>query len=221
MIDRSIFTTKDGSKTLYWPKYDEHYHSVHGAKTESLHVFIKHGLEEVAKNINEISILEIGFGTGLNTILTYQKASDLNLSINYVSLDPYPIELGEVKSLELDKMLQVPLESILLFHTISWGEYSEIHSKDFLLLKAKTTVEDFETDQKFDLIYFDAFAPSAQPELWTMPIFEKLYHLLNKNGILTTYCAKGQVKRDLKAVGFLVEPLPGPPGKREMTRARK
>jgi len=219
--EREIFTTKDGSKTLFWPKYDEHYHSVNGALTESLHVFIHHGLEEIAKTKKEIRLLEVGFGTGLNAILTYIMTEKLHINVRYNSLEPNPISIEEVKQLDIHGQLLVPEEFVVKFHELSWGEEHIMVPEYFMLQKIKNTVEDFKSKDKFDLIYFDAFAPSSQPELWTVSIFEKMYKHLNKNGILTTYCAKGQVKRDLKSVGFTIESLPGPPGKREMTRARK
>lgn len=219
--NRELFITKDGSKTLYWPKYDEHYHSIHGALTESQHVFIKHGLEEVAELKKEISLLEVGFGTGLNTFLSYLKAKEFDLSIHYTSLEPSPISLQEVNELALHKHLSLSKESVLKFHELSWGEKHIIEQNHFQLTKEKMTIQEFDSQSNFDIIYFDAFAPSSQPELWTPLIFKKLFRLLNKTGVLTTYCAKGQVKRDLKSVGFTIESLPGPPGKREMTRARK
>ena len=212
--------TSDGSHTLFVENLNETYHSTHGAIQEAKHVFLKNGLHTINKK--EISVLEVGFGTGLNTILTFQHAEKNNIKTHYSTLETHPLEyeiiekLNYVSELKQNK-LKVPFGKI---HQSNWEEEIKI-SPNFTLIKINKKIQDFETHQKFDIIYYDAFGPTAQPKMWTKEIFNKLYCLLNDNAFIVTYCAKGQVKRDLKSVGFEVIPLPGPPGKREMTLAKK
>jgi tRNA U34 5-methylaminomethyl-2-thiouridine-forming methyltransferase MnmC len=211
--------TEDGSHTLYLKDLDETYHSKHGAIQEALHVFIDAGLNFV--NLPHLNILEVGFGTGLNTFLTLQESTDR--SINYTSLEAYPLSEDIVSQLNYTKELKLNSEGIQLFkmcHQVEWESYQKITPK-FNLNKIKVELAKYKSTVKFDVIYFDAFGPNVQPEMWEKAIFENMYAVLSDNGVLVTYCAKGSVKRTLKEVGFEVEPLPGPPGKREMTRARK
>lgn len=220
---RTIYESSDGSKTLYWKQFDETYHSVHGALTESNHVFIKSGLDyfiETSKKTS-LSILEMGFGTGLNAILTYIYANNNKLkSIQYDSLEAFPLQKNEYELLNYSSLLNIDYSTFLTFHECKWNHPHHI-STNFELTKWNTTIQEFQPTKKFDIVYYDAFAPSAQPELWTKEIFEFLFHNMQNKSILVTYCAKGQVKRDLKAVGFQVEAIPGPPRKREITRAIK
>lgn len=209
---RSITTSADGSPTLWVPELDEHYHSIHGALTESQHVFIDAGLKAIDKTT--VRILEVGLGTALNAALTAQQQGER--TIDYVALEKFPLTSEEVESLV---NTNDTLTKALL--TAQHEEKTTIQNGfDFTLL-----VEDlrkFEAASgSFDLIYFDAFAPSAQPELWSDEVFENMYKMLCSGGVLVTYCAKGVVKRSMKKAGFRVEALPGPPRKREMTRAWK
>ena len=214
---RNIVLTADGSATLYVPQWDEHYHSIHGARQESEHVFIKAGLEHVFQQNKVISILEIGFGTGLNALLSALWSNKHQRGIQYTALEAYPLTLAESSLLnysesEEDKQL------FLSLHQATWGEWNAT-TQYFSLIKCEGLLENWLPSSNSDLIYFDAFAPSAQPELWSREVFEKLYRCTNPGGLLVTYCAKGDVRRAMKAAGWEVNKLPGPPGKREMTRA--
>jgi tRNA U34 5-methylaminomethyl-2-thiouridine-forming methyltransferase MnmC len=218
-----IRQTKDGSNTLYVPALNEHYHSVHGALQESQHVFIKHGLEHVLDLRKDIKILEVGFGTGLNAILTYPFALAQKAFIQYDTLEKHPLEASVVEQLHFDRVILNPeLQDVFeQMHKAPWNEPVDIIPY-FTLQKIHETLEEFTAPQAYyDLIYFDAFAPEKQPELWSDEMFRKLYKATRPGGVLVTYCAKGSFKRSLKAAGFEVEALPGPPGKREMTRGLK
>lgn len=218
---REIITTDDGSKTIHIPEWNESYHSKHGAVQEAQHVFIKSGLFEIPKT--EINILEIGFGTGLNAMLTLNKAAETNQIIHYTGLEAYSVSLEELKDLKYDTLPEIK-DNVELFwklHSVKWNEASEVTST-FQLLKLESFLNTFEPQETtYDLVYFDAFGPRVQPEMWTFEIFETLFKSMKEAGIFVTYCAKGQVRRDLIKVGFQVEKIPGPPGKREMLRARK
>jgi len=212
--------TADGSTTIHIPEWDEQYHSKHGAIQEAKHVFIKNGLS-LFSNQN-ISILEIGFGTGLNCFITFLEAPKKNLNIDYVGVEAYPIVSEEVAKMNYVNRLNASEFSAVFnqIHQQEWEVKIDI-SPNFSLLKRKQFFNDINDENKFDLIYFDAFGARVQPELWTEEIFEKMYKSLKTGGVLVTYSAKGSVRRAMLAVGFLVEKLPGPPGKREMLRATK
>ncbi|RAU84090.1 tRNA (5-methylaminomethyl-2-thiouridine)(34)-methyltransferase MnmD [Pontibacter arcticus] len=218
-----IRQTKDGSNTLYLPDLNEHYHSVHGALQESQHVFIKHGLEHVLSSKKDIKILEVGFGTGLNAILTFPCALARQSFIQYDTLEKFPLPMDVIAQLSYEKLILNPelLDAFNQMHLAPWNEPVELIPY-FTLQKINETLEEFcPPDSYYDIVYFDAFAPDKQPELWTDDIFAKLYKAIRPGGLLVTYCAKGSFKRSLKAAGFEVEALPGPPGKREMTRGNK
>lgn len=218
-----IKTTGDGSKTLFHAKLNEHYHSIHGALTESRHVFIQHGLSLYYSSgmRNEISILEIGLGTGLNAALTMSKADELNTRVHYTALETHPVNSDILFQMEYDKILSTKeFEALTLIHSADWEKRVET-APFFSLLKLNIPVQDFDSKEHFDIIYFDAFAPEKQPEMWTEAIFKSCFDWLIPGGILVSYCAKGQFKRDLKSVGFDVKKYPGPPGKREITVAVK
>ena len=223
-MKREIIITADGSHSISVPELNVAYHSVHGAITESLHVFIKAGLIDSAifEYIGVHQVLEIGFGTGLNALLTLIEADKHKNRIYYTAIEPYPLNEEMVGQLNYCEQLNLPeyKPRFERMHEIDWEEMYEI-SEFFRLTKTKSDVSAFTTDDRFDIIYFDAFAPSAQPELWTKEIFEKMYTLLKPGGILITYCSKGDVRRAMIAAGFEVEKLQGPPGKREMIRAKK
>ncbi len=220
-MERKIIQTSDGSKSLYLPEFDETYHSRHGALQEAYHVFIRSGLDLFEEG-SEVRILEMGFGTGLNCFITWLEAQRRNLKVRYCGLEAYPISIDV--AMELDYPVALGREeSQTLFerlHTSPWDQKIEL-DKSFELTKAKDLFSDFNQTDSYDLIYFDAFGPRVQPELWTEAIFEKMHRALGPKGILVTYSAKGSVRRTMQAVGFEVERLPGPPGKREMLRATK
>lgn len=213
-------TTEDGSDSIYVPALDETYHSKHGAIQESTHVFIENGL--LPSNANDekghVSILEFGFGTGLNALLSFLFAKN-KVDIDYTTLEKYPIEPKEAAQLNYGQQLEA-VETFEKMVTCEWDTWQSI-SDTFRLRKIETDFRNYIPDQAFDLLYFDAFAPSKQPELWSIEVLEICYEALHENGIFVTYSAKGQLRRDLKELGFKVERLPGPPGKFEMLRATK
>lgn len=214
-MKRIIEHTEDGSATLFVPELNEHYHSVKGARTESQHIFINMGLK--ASTAPQPRILEIGFGTGLNALLTLEVAGQEKRRVHYTGIEFYPLSWEEVDAL---KYSDNPLFQRL--HTAPWEEDVEV-SSFFTLRKRKGDANIIaESERALDLVYFDAFAPEKQPEMWSEQLFRTLYVNMNTGGILTTYCAKGVVRRLLQTVGFHVERLPGPPGgKREILRATK
>jgi len=214
-----IITTEDGSHSLLNETLDETYHSRHGAKQESNYVFIDKGLNFFVdqNSAKAVSILEIGFGTGLNALLTAKKSSADQITINYTTIetDPLPPEIWKTLNYSLNNLL---FEDI---HEANWNEWVSL-TPTFKLFKNQISLQQVVfNDEEFDVIYFDAFAPNKQPEMWTYEMLEKVYRALKLNGVFVTYCAKGQLKRDLKTLGMSVESLPGPPGKREMVRAIK
>lgn len=219
-MKRKIITTGDGSKTIQIEEWDEQYHSKHGAVQEAYHVFIEHGLR-LFKN-SKINLLEIGFGTGLNAFITLLEAEKLGLTINYVGVEAYPVSLKEVAELGYGTRLNALSHQQLFekMHQLPWEENLQI-SKSFSINKQQKDFKEINDKEEYDLIYFDAFGARVQPELWTEEIFNIMYESLKKGGVLVTYAAKGSVRRAMQTVGFTVERLPGPPGKREMLRARK
>jgi tRNA U34 5-methylaminomethyl-2-thiouridine-forming methyltransferase MnmC len=225
----AIQQTRDGSHTLCNLELNQTYHSIHGAVYESIHVFIRAGLEFVLEKKKEVRILEIGFGTGLNALLTLQKVLERSaagepIHICYTSLEPYPVPLEVVHQLNYAQYFDdsALYQSLLgRLHQADWEQWKEIEP-GFQLEKKQVTLDDFDSQRRrFDLIYFDPFPPTAQPYLWDKMALAKLAGTLEAGGVFTTYGAQGQFKRDLKEVGMEVQSLPGPPGKREMTRAVK
>lgn len=220
ILKRQIVETKDGSQTLIIPELGEQYHSLNGAVQESNHVFINAGLNSIEKQ-ELVKVFEVGFGTGLNALLTYVNKK--GRKIKFCSIEKYPLLPDEFNALKYDEVIS-PDNSLKNVFTkmqkCKWDKYVAIdHSFD--LQKLEVDLNEFRINETFDLIYFDAFAPEIQPKLWTVEVFQKMFDLLNQNGTLVTYCAKGQVRRNMQEVGFKVERLPGPPGKREMLRAIK
>lgn len=220
-MERKIIVTKDGSVTIHIEDWDESYHSKHGAIQEAYHVFIKNGLDNF-KNDLKVSILEIGFGTGLNAFITFLEAKKRNLDVEYVGVEAYPISQEEVNQLNYVTELQADdfLSTFKFIHEADWEKKIEVDSA-FKLTKRKQFFQDINDKEKYDLIYFDAFGFRVQPELWDETIFKKMYEALLPNGVLVTYACRSSIKKAMLNVGFQVERLPGAPGKREMLRAFK
>lgn len=215
-----IFKTSDGSHSLLHTELNETYHSRHGARTESQYVFIEKGLDYFLSQSKQstVNILEVGFGTGLNAWLTLQFQQRAECTIRYTTLEAFPLvkEIwNQLNYTEFD------LKNFYALHASDWNKAVAINDS-FVLEKIHTTLQATTfAPNFFNVVYYDAFAPNKQPEMWTRDLFEKVYDSMRSGGVLVTYCAKGQLKRDLKSVGFLVESLPGPPGKREMVRGIK
>jgi tRNA U34 5-methylaminomethyl-2-thiouridine-forming methyltransferase MnmC len=216
-----IRITGDGSVTLFDPALNEHFHSTFGAITESKHVFIDNGLHATSKD--NLAIFEIGFGTGLNAFMTILDTLHHHRNITYYAIEKFPVPDDILPALNYCELLAPNPTGKDIFsrlHKAPWGVMTAI-TPGFHIFRIAADMRSFLPDFRYDLIYYDAFAPEKQPELWTTEIFSRLYEKLNTEGILTTYCVKGDVKRMLKKTGFAIEKLPGPPGKREMLRATK
>ncbi|MGV7104978.1 tRNA (5-methylaminomethyl-2-thiouridine)(34)-methyltransferase MnmD [Flavobacterium sp. U410] len=218
-MKRKIITTDDGSVTIHLEEWDESYHSKHGAIQEAYHVFIKSGLDLFT---NEVSILEIGFGTGLNAFITYLEMQKRNLKVNYVGVEAYPVSEDEVAQLNyISQLNAVDQDSVFKkMHQTNWNE-NHLITEGFDLTKRQQLFQDITDENAFDLIYFDAFGFRVQPELWDETIFGRMYKALKPNGILVTYACRTSIKNAMLTAGFSVEKLPGAPGKREMLRAKK
>lgn len=215
-----IEITGDGSHTLFLPELEEHYHSVNGAIQESKHVFIEAGLRHLKRDI--VHIFEVGFGTGLNAFLSLIE-SDASMEIHYTTIEAYPLPFSIIKQLNYaDKYLQEQQDLFYKLHEIEWGTEQQI-TPGFYLTKIQADLNqlDFSILKSFDIIYFDAFAPDKQAEMWSQQIFDHMYNITKDQGLLVTYCAKGVVRRMMQQAGYKTERLPGPPGKREMLRATK
>jgi len=219
-MNRYIVATDDGSHTLKVDEMQEHYHSTFGAINESMHVYINAGLYHVLQSKpHDLAILEVGFGTGLNTLLTLLDEKISHISVNYTAVEAYPLEKEWWTKLNYTEMLD-KTDAATLFHEIhacAWNKTIAIRP-GFILEKIHCKLEDFTAKKKFDLVYFDAFGPDVQPELWTEEVFKKIAGMTAKEGVLVTYSCKGRVKRALRSAGFEIEKLPGPEGKREMIR---
>lgn len=218
-IKRELQQTADGSHTLFIPEMDEHYHSVNGAVQESRHVFIEAGLHRLSKK--DLTVFEIGFGTGLNAFLTLLDAENSGCRIHYYAVELYPLDKQLIKALNYATVIcREKQEQFAALHEAAWNETVRI-TDHFALHKIQGDSNNCELPEGIDLVYFDAFAPDKQPEMWNQEIFDKLYAQMSEGGILTTYCAKGVVRRMMQKAGYSVERIPGPPGKREMLRAMK
>ncbi len=214
-MQRKVVETADGSRTIHIEEWNENYHSHHGALREAQHVFIDKVRERLAGR-TEISILEIGFGTGLNAFLTLQMAQELKINVRYVGLEAYPVSQDELNQLEYASIWKEGSELYEKLHIGPW-ETENVITEGFKLAKKQIFFEDWKSEGYFfDFVFFDAFGPRVQPDLWTIPIFKKMFEATNEGGFFLTYCAKGQVRRDLESVGYKMKRYPGPPGKREM-----
>lgn len=221
-MKREFLTTGDGSVTIHLPDWNEQYHSKHGAIAEARHVFLKMGLNHFLEKHPQstISVLEIGFGTGLNALLTFLALENQPVYCDYTGVENFPVVLSEVEKLNYASLLNTTSEQFLKLHESPW-ETKEAIAQNFRLTKHKKLFQDISEENKYHLIYYDAFGARVQPELWTESLFLKMHNALEPEGVLVTYAAKGSVRRAMQAVGFTVERLPGPPGKREMLRATK
>ena len=214
-----IVKTNDGSSTLFSPEFNEHYHSTQGAINESMQVYIKNGLKYCKKKT--LNIFELGFGTGLNAILTYIESKKFNLTIEYNAIELFPVKPEIIPELNYNSFLLK--EELFIFnkmHNSNWDTKIRL-SENFILHKISGDFENLVLNEKYDLVFFDAFSPDTQPNLWSKEIFLKLFNSLNSNGILTTYSSKGLVKNNLRDAGFKVYRLEGPNGKRHVLRAEK
>jgi len=220
-LKKEILLTQDGSYTVAIPEMNVTYHSIRGALQESIHIYIQSGLQYALPKvaIETISVFEMGFGTGLNALLTMQEAIRLKRRINYYAVELFPLTIEEAKALKQDDQLGTGNLAMQL-HEAPWEEEVMINEY-FTLYKTNQSLLDLSLNIQFDVVYFDAFAPNDQPELWTEAVFANLFNNLNNNGVLVTYSCKGTVRRIMQAVGFIVNKIPGPIGKAEIVRAIK
>jgi len=221
--ERQLIVTADGSHTFALKGIEEHYHSVFGALQESRHVYIENGLKKILEYQDSAKVLEIGFGTGLNALLTFMEGQALNASIIYHTLEPYPLNSQEYSTLNYPQLLggKDTDQVFLKLHESPWNKETAI-SKGFLFRKLPVPLLDAKLSSGYyDLVYYDAFGPEVQPEMWEMAMFKKMHAALRTGGVLTTYCSKGGVRRGLKQTGFYVSKMPGPAGKRDITYAQK
>lgn len=215
-----LIETGDGSSSLELEGTDETYHSRHGAVTESNHVFIRHGIDSISSKA-QISVFEMGFGTGLNALLAQEWAEENNVPVSMTSIEAFPLEAEIWKKLNYVDLNEANSKIWKSIHESPWAERTRI-SKNFELLKMHAKLEDWAPEIKtFDIVFYDAFGPKTQAELWELSALQKMHDSLKTKGVFVTYCAQGQFKRNLAQLGFKIESLPGPPGKREMTRAIK
>lgn len=214
-----IISTKDGSDTLYSPQFNEHYHSTFGAINESKHIFIKEGIN--FRQLKSVNIFEMGFGTGLNVFLAFLEAKERNITVRYTSIEKYPVELETIKKLNYTKLLSTENQNIFnLLHECDWNKGINLNG-NFTFKKILNDFNKYQFTENFDIVFFDAFAPETQAELWSTENFKKIYTALNNYGIITTYSSKGLVKKNLREAGFIVKRLKGPEGKRHILRAEK
>jgi len=218
---RKIVTTADGTTSIHITETEEQYHSNHGAILEANHVFIQSGLQYlISKTSKPISIFEMGFGTGLNCLLTCLASVKENISIHYTGIESSPVNLAEIEQLNFHTQLGIQKEEFLKLHQLEWEKKHQINDQ-FSFFKTREMLQNYSAKEKFDVIYYDAFGSQTQPELWTRAITDKLFDMVQPNGVVVTYSAKGSFRRDLAASGFFVERITGPPGKRHMIRAVK
>lgn len=220
-MDNRIIRTADGSDSLISGRMNESYHSAHGAIQESMHIFINAGFRFLSDKVS-INVLEIGFGTGLNALLTIAESIQSNVKVNYVTLEKFPVAIEQVMQLNYPEMIEFGNARAYYqkMHCADWNKKLEFN-QNFVFEKILVDFLNYQPAEMFDLVYFDAFSPDTQPEMWGAEQLLKVYNACNKGAVLTTYCAKGEVRRRLQSAGFRVERIPGPPGKREMLRAVK
>lgn len=218
ITNQKIIITEDGSHSLFVDTINENYHSVHGATQESTHIFIQSGLANL--DLKEVNILELGFGTGLNAALTLAFAKEHSIRVNYTSIEKFPLSKQIYQQLNYAEKCGISDDLFLSLHKSDWNKWEAI-TPYFNLQKIEGEIETWLQPDNYDMVYFDAFSPDKQPELWSPQVFENMYLSCKPGALLTTYCAKGVVRRTMQAAGFTVERLPGPPGKREMLRAKK
>lgn len=220
-LDNQIIRTADGSDSLISGLINESYHSTHGAIQESMHIFINAGFRFLTGK-DSVSVLEIGFGTGLNTLLTIAEAVRRKVKVNYVTIEKFPVSVAQAIKLNYPEMLGIENAGVF-FQNIHGCDWNTKHKFNDCFVFEKDMVDflNYQPAEMFDLVYFDAFSPEKQPEMWEEKQLLKVYNACNSGAVLTTYCAKGEVRRRLQSVGFVVERIPGPPGKREMLRAVK
>ena len=224
MDKNPIIGSDDGSNTLFSDRFGVTYHSRFGAVDESITVFLSAGLQyQLMRGLQKIKVFEMGFGTGLNAFLTLMESRrNLMVKIDYTGIEMYPIHINEASLLSYPEFLNAEELSgkFNFMHDSSFGAWHQIYD-NFRFQKINSSLLTVVLNEKYDVIYYDAFAPSAQEDLWTPEVMKKMYTHTKEGGVLVTYCAKGSFKRALKAAGYRVEALPGPSGKREMTRAIK
>jgi tRNA U34 5-methylaminomethyl-2-thiouridine-forming methyltransferase MnmC len=220
----SLFITEDGSHSIFSEQFGVAYHSTHGAIQETRHIFIEAALKYYIqqKNVDKIKILDIGFGTGLNVFMTFLESLKQGLNIELTAVEAYPLSISTSEQLNYSQLLNVPQDDAIFkqLHTLSWEEKHRI-SENFSFQKLFLDFNNISHVNSFDIIYYDAFSPESQPELWESEMLQRMFNALKNGGLMTTYCAKGSFKRALKSVGFQIENIPGPRGKREITRATK
>ncbi|MBC8034414.1 MAG: tRNA (5-methylaminomethyl-2-thiouridine)(34)-methyltransferase MnmD [Chitinophagaceae bacterium] len=221
-MQRQLIITNDGSHSISIPDSGISYHSMHGAIQESTHIFIDAGLKELLKTRNEISIFEVGLGTGLNALLTFIATAGFPVKVYYETVETNPVEDAMVTTINYTEILGRPdLQHLFLqIHQLPWNSPQHL-ADNFYFYKRNADVADLIFTTTYNLVYFDAFAPDVQPELWTTEVFKKLYDALEQGGLMLTYCSKVTVRKAMEAAGFLVEKVPGPWGKREILRAVK
>lgn len=225
--ERRVIHTDDGSASIYAPAFDASYHSTHGALQESRHVFVAAGLAHVAPGKDVVHVLECGFGTGLNLFASLAWVAGRDIKLDYTGLEAFPLSPALLSATDygslpgLAPLVRLSPKLISDVHASTWPSDLELDGALGVLRKRNRRIETLEAESVYDVVYYDAFAPRAQPELWTQDVFARLHRALKPGGVLVTYCVQGQVRRDLEAVGFDVVKLPGPPGKREMTRATR
>lgn len=220
-VKRNVITTSDGSTSIKIEDWGETYHSIHGAIQEAKHVYINNGFDRIEKP--SLRILEMGFGTGLNAFLTLVEARNAGKTVEYHSVETYPVTEEEMKALSFTALYS-QAEDEANFQAMHYGEWNVLNriSDEFSLYKMHSKFEDMQLEAGyFDLVYFDVFGYQFQPDLWSVAIFQKVYDALSKGGVLVTYACRGPIKRAMKEVGFRTEKVPGPPGKREMLVAFK
>lgn len=220
--ERQLVVTGDGSHSLYIPALHEHYHSWKGALQESVYIFIERGMKPASEGKSRISILEMGLGTGLNCFLSWLEHRQSGVEVSYTALETYPLGTELAAQLNYPQTIcaEEHKDTFMRLHGLPWNEWTEL-SPGFRLQKLHLPLQEFRTTDTYDVVYYDAFAPSKQPELWTEEVFQTLAGLMKPGALLVTYCAKGDVRRAMLAAGLDAKRLPGPPGKREMLRAEK